>query len=189
MQVYEFCTVWRIAAPREAVFAALGQPMTWPMWWPEFVDVRQLAQGRPDGVGAVFRHTVRSVLPFNLTFRVQLTRCEAPLMQEARVVGELEGFGSLQLQEEDGVTAVRYLWRVRPTKRWMNLLSAARALFAWNHHVVMRRGARGLGGLLQAQVLSIDAHFRTTPVADEARRRWPGGSRLPQAVHASSSSA
>jgi hypothetical protein len=163
--LYEFWTLWRIEASPAAVFAALGEPTSWPTWWPEFVEVEQLEDGGPDGLGAVYRFVVQSFLPYRLSFRLRVTRREPPLLQEGTAVGELDGFGRLDLREDGGVTIVRYTWCVRTTKRWMNLLSAARPLFAWNHDVVMRRGAQGLGRHLGARVLGVESHTgQDTPV-------------------------
>ncbi len=70
---------------------------------------------------------------------------------EGRARGELEGTGCWTFDEADGITIVRYDWRVATTKAWMNLLAPlARPLFAWNRDVVMAWGQAGLLRLLAA---------------------------------------
>jgi hypothetical protein len=64
---------------------------------------------------------------------------------QATAIGGLSGTGLWQFSEIDGLTVVRYDWRVKTTKSWMNLLAPiARPLFKWNHDVVMRWGGEGL---------------------------------------------
>jgi hypothetical protein len=53
------------------------------------------------------------------------------------------------------VTAVTYEWKVRTTKRWMNLLAPlARPIFDYNHNVVMRWGGEGLARRLDCNLLA-----------------------------------
>ena len=48
-------------------------------------------------------------------------------------------------QIDGGSTRVRYDWRVKTTKPWMNLLApVARPFFKWNHDVIMGWGEEGL---------------------------------------------
>lgn len=48
-------------------------------------------------------------------------------------------------------------WRVRTTKLWMNIFSAARTpAFSWNHDVVMRQGGYGLAERLGARLVAHD---------------------------------
>jgi hypothetical protein len=69
--------------------------------------------------------------------------------------GELEGTGTWRLFEQEGVTAVVYDWRVRSTKRWMNMLApVARPVFEYNHDVVMRWGGEGLARRLGVELLA-----------------------------------
>jgi len=50
---------------------------------------------------------------------------------------------------------VIYDWRVRTTKRWMNLASPiARPIFKWNHDRVMRWGGEGLARHLGCRLLA-----------------------------------
>jgi hypothetical protein len=104
----------------------------------------------------VSRFTWRSVLPYELSFDAQVTRVERPYLIDGSATGELEGTGTWRLFEGQGTAAV-YEWRVRTTRRWMNLLGpVARPAFAWNHDLVMRQGAEGIARRLGVRLLARD---------------------------------
>ena len=65
---------------------------------------------------------------------------------EARAFGELDGSGLWQFFDDgDGRARVQYDWRVKTTKRWMNILAPiAKPFFRWNHNVIMGWGEEGL---------------------------------------------
>jgi len=154
MAHYEFITRWQIAAPIEPVFELLRDSAAYPSWWKGVKRVELLKTG--NGVGDISRFTWRSVLPYSLSFDLEVTRVERPFVIEGRASGELEGVGIWTLSTpEAGRTAVRYDWRVRTTKAWMNALGPLpRPAFMWNHDVVMRQGARGLANVLGARLIS-----------------------------------
>jgi hypothetical protein len=61
--------------------------------------------------------------------------------------GELEGTGEWTLWTEEDWTVVRYVWSIRTTARWMNLvgpLPFVDEIFRLNHHAVMRSGLVGI---------------------------------------------
>lgn len=145
MPRYCFVTRWRLAADLPAVHAALSEPAHWPAWWPGLEAVTLLAPGDVAGHGRRYRFTWRSALGYRLRFDLCVTRTDAPYRVEARASGDLAGLGRWSLREVDGTTEVTHLWRVATTPGWMNRLAPlARPLFAWSHHALMRRGARGL---------------------------------------------
>ena len=147
---YRFVTRWHIRASIEAVWEALSHAERWPQWWQGLREVVELRAGQTERIGCVQRFTWQGWLPYTLVVDMQVTRMERPRVLESLASGALEGMGRWTLSEEDGGTAVRYDWQVRTTKRWMNRLTpVARAVFRWNHDVVMRRGARGLKRLLE----------------------------------------
>jgi uncharacterized protein YndB with AHSA1/START domain len=159
MSSYSFLTTWVLDAPREAVYDAIHAVERWPEWWPGVVSVEKLADGTGhDGVGAVYRHRWRSVLPYTVGFDIETTRIERPALIEGRATGELVGTGRWQLiGEEDGPTTVTYEWNVETTRAWMSLLApVGRPVFAWSHNVVMRRGGEGLARRLGVPPLRND---------------------------------
>jgi uncharacterized protein YndB with AHSA1/START domain len=153
---YQFLTTWCIDAPIEAVFDVLNDSPGYPRWWKGVVGVEVLEAGDEIGVGELDHFTWRSVLPYSLGFDLRVTRVKRPYLIEGYASGELEGVGTWRLYEGAGV-AVVYDWRVRTTKRWMNLFGPpARRAFSWNHDVVMRQGGKGLAAELGATLLLHD---------------------------------
>jgi uncharacterized protein YndB with AHSA1/START domain len=153
---YEFLTTWCTDAPIEDVFDLLKDSAGYPRWWKSVVSVDRLEDGDAAGVGARDRFTWRSVLPYSLAFDLRVTRVKRPYLISADATGELEGVGTWQLYEGDGV-AIVYDWRVRTTKRWMNTFGPlARPAFAWNHDIVMRQGGHGLAAELGTRLLLHD---------------------------------
>ena len=156
MAQYEFLTTWCLDAPIDRVFDALRDSARYPQWWKGVESVVLLAPGDADGVGEASRFTWRSVLPYELSFDARVTRVVRPHLIQGSASGELEGTGTWRLFEGQGTAAV-YEWRVRTTRRWMNVLGpVARPAFAWNHDAVMRQGAAGLAGLLGARLVVHD---------------------------------
>ncbi len=146
MTDYTFVTLWRFRAPVDAVWALLHDAEAWPAWWRGVEQVEALAAGDALGVGTVRRFTWKSVLPYRLRFDLRVTRIEKPFALEGEAFGELEGAGRWSLEADGDWTRVRYDWTVRTTRPWMNALAPLlKPAFRWNHDVVMRRGAEGLG--------------------------------------------
>ena len=159
---YRFLTIWRIEAPLEAVWRAVHDAGDWPRWWRNVEAVSEIEPGDAQGVGALHRYTWKGVLPYRLTFDVRVTRIEPQALLEGSVTGALAGTGRWRFSRENGVTVVRYEWRVETQQRWMNLLAPlARPLFRWNHDAVMREGGIALAGLLGARVAGIEQRMLT----------------------------
>jgi uncharacterized protein YndB with AHSA1/START domain len=156
MAGYEFVTTWRLDAPIDPIFELLRDSARYPEWWKGVKRVELLKTGSEDGIGDVSRFTWRSVLPYSLSFDLRVTRVERPFTIEGEATGELEGTGLWTLSESDGDgTTVRYDWRVRTTRAWMNVFGPlARPAFVWNHDFVMRQGAHGLAAALGARVIA-----------------------------------
>lgn len=147
MTHYRFVTVWRLQAPIDRVFAEIDAVEAWPDWWPNVRRVEKLDAGGADGTGATFATTFVGRLPYNLRFDLRVTRREPPTSVVGDATGELEGVGEWTLWEEDGWTLVRYVWAIRTTAVWMNLLAPlpfVDAIFRLNHHSVMRAGLAGI---------------------------------------------
>ena len=143
---YQFVTIWTIPSPVEPIWAELMAPEQWPAWWRGVERVDLVRPGRgAHGVGAVRDYTWRSVLPYRLKFSMETTRVEALSLIEGRATGELEGSGCWHLTPLGSGTRIQYDWHVVANKWWMRTLAPiARALFEWNHDVVMEWGRKGL---------------------------------------------
>jgi uncharacterized protein YndB with AHSA1/START domain len=152
---YSFLTTWILDAPRDDVWKAIYAIEDWPRWWRGVRRVEKLEHGDAQGIGALYRHEWRSVVPYPVRFETRITRIERPHLIEAEADGELAGMGRWRFFG-DRETAVTYEWSVRTTRPWMNLLApVARPVFRWNHNVVMHQGGQGLADLLGADLLAV----------------------------------
>jgi hypothetical protein len=151
MGAYRFVTIWRLEAPIDGVFAAIDAIEEWPSWWPSVRAVERLTNGDANGIGATFRTTFQGRLPYQLRFDLRTTQRVEPTSLVGDASGELEGTGDWTLSEDRGWTRVRYVWAIRTTAAWMNLLAPlpfVDAIFRLNHHAVMRDGLAGIRGRL-----------------------------------------
>jgi hypothetical protein len=88
---------------------------------------------------------------------MRITRIEPLVALEGEASGDVEGTGRWRFSSERDTTVVRYEWRVRTRRGWMNLFAPlARPFFQWNHDFVMREGGRSLARLLGAQLIGIE---------------------------------
>ena len=154
MAQYEFTTIWRVRAPQDKVWDLIFNSDRWPNWWRGVEKVEKVHDGDANHVGAVYRYTWKSKLPYRLIFDMQTMRVEPRSIIEGRAIGELQGTGLWTLTHDHGITTVRYDWKVETTKAWMNLLAPiARPFFSWNHDVVMGWGGEGLARTLGVSLL------------------------------------
>jgi uncharacterized protein YndB with AHSA1/START domain len=155
MSYYEFVTVWRFDAPVEKVWDAIIRSETWHEWWTGVLRVVELKAGDKNGVGSIRRSAWKSKLPYTLEFDSEILRVEPMTTIEARAFGELEGVGLWTLTaENENATSVRYDWRVKTTKPWMNFIAPlAKPFFKWNHDYIMNRGGEGLAKKLNCRLL------------------------------------
>jgi hypothetical protein len=155
MARYSFLTTWILDAPRDDVWAAIYEIERWPEWWRGVRKVERLEEGEDGGIGALYRHEWRSVIPYPVRFETRITRIERPHVIEADAYGELAGTGRWRFHGERETT-VTYEWDVRTTKAWMNIVAPVAApIFRWNHNVVMHQGGEGLSALLGARLLAV----------------------------------
>jgi hypothetical protein len=151
---YSFVTVWRVEAPIETVWEAIYHAEAYPGWWRAVLDVTNVEQGRPDGVGRADRFAWRAPLGYRLRFVLRLTTVQRPVRLGGVASGDLEGTGEWNLRQDGDATEVRYDWSVRTRRGWMNVLAPiARPAFRSSHDAVMRAGATGLARLLGVRVV------------------------------------
>lgn len=173
MADYRFLTTWQIEAPLQAVFDLVFDSLRWPGWWHGAECVEQLEEGDACGVGSLRRYTWKSLLPYRLRFDARATHIAPLCALEATVDGDLQGRGCWTFCHDKGITTVRYEWHVCTTRRWMNLLApVAHPVFAYNHHILMQRGAEGVAHYLRARLVGVShaespAHGR---VAERVRQ-------------------
>jgi uncharacterized protein YndB with AHSA1/START domain len=153
---FQLVSEWRIDAPLDRVWDALCAVEDWPGWWPSVRQVKTLAPGNGNGIGAVNRCTWATALPYDLSFDMTVAAMEPMRRIEGHATGELEGTGVWTLSHGDGgangATMARYDWHVDAARPWMRRLAPLLApVFAWNHDVVMHRGEDGLRRHLGAE--------------------------------------
>jgi uncharacterized protein YndB with AHSA1/START domain len=143
---YEYRSRWLIAAPRDAVWAALTEVETWPRWWPYVRRVETLRRGDSSGLGAIRRIDWASRLPYGFTLDVECIEVQRERLLRGRSRGHLEGEGVWTLApHDDGGTEVRYTWTLDVNRPWMKLAAPLMTpVFRWNHEGVMRGGEAGL---------------------------------------------
>jgi carbon monoxide dehydrogenase subunit G len=174
---YHYVSTWKLRAPIEPVWSAISDLEQLPAWYPGVHEVQTLAPGDDHGVGARVRYVIKGRLPMRLVFEATIARVDPPREAELRAEGELAGTGRWLLDQEGEVTTVRYLWDVRTTRPWMNLVApVARPLFTWNSRGVMLEAGQGLARFLKVPL--VEAKF-TAP-------SWPGARPLRWAVLAAS---
>ncbi|MFJ9432285.1 SRPBCC family protein [Streptomyces sp. NPDC101490] len=140
---YRFRSVWRLAAPPDAVRAVLERAEEYPSWWPQVREVVPV----DDTTGAA---RFRSLLPYDLFVTVRALRRE-PRVLEVALHGDLEGWARWTLIP-DG-TGTRALYEQEAEVRTPLLRALAvpgRPLFRANHAWMMRRGRRGLAARLSS---------------------------------------
>jgi uncharacterized protein YndB with AHSA1/START domain/quercetin dioxygenase-like cupin family protein len=140
---YLFVDEWDVAAPVEAVFAALADSRTYPQWWrPVYIEVE--ADG-PPAVGEEARHHFKGRLPYHLRARSRIAKLEPPHLLEVEVDGDLRGTGIWTLTERADRTHVRFDWHVHADRALLRILTPVlRPAFRWNHNWAIARAIEGL---------------------------------------------
>jgi carbon monoxide dehydrogenase subunit G len=171
MADYHYMSTWQLQAPIEQVWSAIRNLERLPAWYPGVKEVQTLASGDGQGVGTRVRLVIKGRLPMRLAFEATITRVVAPRVLELRAEGELAGTGRWVLDQQGEITTARYIWDVRTTKPWMNLVApVARPLFTWNSKGVMVEAGQGLARLLEVPL--VDTEFSAPSWAVARPLRW-----------------
>lgn len=137
---YRFTSRWELPAPRRQVFEALADPLRYPLWWPQILEVRQLT----DDTG---RMRFRSLLPYELQVTAFAAGHDPDAgVLEARLAGDLAGVTRWTVSRDgDGPTVAVFHEDVVVNKPLMRLLALpGRPAFRANHAWMMRSGRLGL---------------------------------------------
>ncbi|MEU3979933.1 SRPBCC family protein [Streptomyces sp. NPDC026672] len=142
---YRFRSLWHLPVPPAVVYPVLERAEDYPRWWPQVRSVTRL----DDTTGVV---TVRSLLPYSLTFTVRESRHDpAAGVLEVVVSGDIAGWARWTLTAEGPGTLARYDQVVDVDKPLLRRLAVpGRPLFQANHRLMMRAGRRGLLAHLEA---------------------------------------
>ncbi|MFF1512114.1 SRPBCC family protein [Streptomyces sp. NPDC058326] len=140
---YRFRSVWRLAAPPDAVFAVLERAEEYPRWWPQVREVVPL----DDTTGTA---RFRSFLPYELVVTARAVRRDpAARVLEVGLGGDLEGWARWTVAPERSGTRVVYEQEVEVRARLLRVLAVpGRPVFRVNHALMMRGGRRGLAAHL-----------------------------------------
>jgi hypothetical protein len=136
---YVFRSEWHIRAGADAVYAALDDVATYPLWWRQVRSARWI----DDRSGEI---TCRSLLPYDLTF-VVARELEDPVDRVLRgtLTGDLNGTSQWTITANgDGAVAVfdENVTVGRGMLRAVGLV--ARPALTFNHGLMMRSGEAGL---------------------------------------------
>jgi uncharacterized protein YndB with AHSA1/START domain/quercetin dioxygenase-like cupin family protein len=147
---YVFVDQWHVAAPPDAVFAAVADARTYPEWWrPVYLEVD--ADG-PAELGKSSRQHFKGRLPYHLHTRSTVTAIDPPRSITAEVDGDLRGRGTWTLTPTETGTAVRFDWRVHADRPLLRALTPMlRPLLRFNHAWAIARAVDGLEPWAQAR--------------------------------------
>lgn len=136
---YRFRSVWRVPAPREAVYRVLEELAEYPRWWPEIRRSERVDD-------QTYELTCRSLLPYDLTFTTTQQRTDPDRgLLEASMAGDLEGFSRWTMREDLNGTRLMFTEVVIANKALLRRLAfVARPAFTANHALMMRHGQQGL---------------------------------------------
>ncbi|MFI9806867.1 SRPBCC family protein [Streptomyces sp. NPDC052301] len=142
---YRFCSLWSLPAPPGAVYTVLERAEDYPRWWPQVRAVTRL----DDDTGVL---TIRSVLPYAMTFTARATRHDRVAgILEVVMSGDIDGWARWTVTADGPGTLVRYDQVVDVRKPLLRLLAVpGRPVFRFNHRLMMRAGRRGLLRRLRA---------------------------------------
>ncbi|WP_413171594.1 SRPBCC family protein [Anabaena azotica] len=147
MTEYNFVTTWIIDAPIEKVWSEIINYPNWPTWW-KYVE-------RVISIQDYHRFIWKTPLAYKLAFDIKLIRVEPPNVLELMAKGDVDGVGLWELESIESGTLVRYTWKVKTTKAWMNILAIfLRPLMEWNHNAIMEEGGKALAQRLGAKLIS-----------------------------------
>ncbi|MFF0162821.1 SRPBCC family protein [Streptomyces sp. NPDC005263] len=140
---YRFRSRWSLPADPAVVYEALERFEDYPRWWRQVREVRQI-----DGTRGVV--TIRSFLPYDLTFTVREVRRDPVAgVLEIAMSGDLDGWARWTISADGTGSLARYDQLVDVNKPLLRRFAVpGRPIFRVNHRLMMRAGRRGLVGHL-----------------------------------------
>ncbi|HYF12607.1 MAG TPA: SRPBCC family protein [Actinomycetota bacterium] len=139
---YDFRSAWRVDSPPEHVFAVLQDVRSYPAWWPEVRRVERIDD-------ATVLVTIRSALPYTLSFELRRDLEDEPRRLTATMAGDLVGWSSWELVPDGDETELRFRERARVARPALAAVEPlARPAFIANHAWMMWNCRRGLEAAL-----------------------------------------
>ncbi|MBV9961999.1 MAG: SRPBCC family protein [Parafilimonas sp.] len=153
---YKFITRWKIEASINDVWYAIYKSEEWPNWWKGVIQVKIIKENDEQGINGIRQYKWKSLLPYTLSFKMQLIEKRDFVFLKGIAVGELEGDGTWYFKEENAITNIQYNWNVKTNKAWMNYFAIIlKPIFKFNHNIIMKWGAEGLAKKLNAKLISV----------------------------------
>jgi hypothetical protein len=143
MSRYEFQTVWRVKGTvSEVAHVITDDPTDLVRWWPSvYLDVQQIEEGEPSGVGRAYRLYTKGWLPYRLRWSFRVTEVEYERRIAIEAWGDFNGTGVWHFEQEGDTAVVTYDWRISADKPLLRYLSfLLRPVFSANYHWAMRQG-------------------------------------------------
>ncbi|NVN00758.1 hypothetical protein [Arthrobacter sp. SDTb3-6] len=157
-RLYDLSSSWTFANTHQEVWDVIADPnMSWPDWWPGCTYAKPLQRSPQAGtsneellLATTATLKFKASLGYSLAVSYHPTHVESPREVVFDAGGDLAGEGCVILSPLDnGHTQMDIEWRVRPTSRWMTMLSpVASPAFTFAHAALMRRGESGLRAYL-----------------------------------------
>ena len=124
------------------VWRALERSDRFEMWWPWMRSLRMSGSGIAEG--AEWRFEIAAPLPSRMKVATHIVESVAPARITARVTGDLEGDGSLELRPGASETVVDVRWDVEVVQRPMRAaIRVARPVVTWAHDWAVRTAVDG----------------------------------------------
>ncbi|NVM98508.1 SRPBCC family protein [Arthrobacter sp. SDTb3-6] len=157
-RLYDLSSSWTFPNSQQEVWKVIADPdMAWPDWWPGCTYAKPLERSPHSGtsnedllLATTATLKFKASLGYTLSVSYHPTVVDSPREVVFDAGGDLEGEGRVVLSTIDnGHTRMDIEWRVRPTSRWMTILSPVAApAFTYAHAALMRRGEAGLKAYL-----------------------------------------
>ena len=144
---YHFTTRWTLDAGCEEIYHILEKATDLPRWWPSvYLEVLELEQGAPDGVGKYIALHTKGWLPYTLRWNFRVTAAHFPTGYTLEADGDFEGRGVWTFRPlPDGRCEAVYDWQISARKPLLKYLTfLLRPLFSANHRWAMRQGEESL---------------------------------------------
>src|SRR5690349_19690777 len=116
---YHFVSRWHVDAPLEDTWNLICNASGWPDWWKGVIAVDEVKPGASNDVGAVYRYTWKSALPYTLTYDAELQERVELQRLSGHASGELNGTGTWEFHTATKGTLVTCTWKVETTRWWM----------------------------------------------------------------------
>lgn len=140
---YRFTAQWSLRADVPAVYAAILDLTSYPLWWPDIRSVERIDDDTAEMV-------CRAVLPYAIRFRMhRAVQDERGGRVRVDLSGDVEGPLHGVLTAAPSGTRLVIAQQVVANKPLLRALApVVRPLLRANHTAMMRRGQRGLRGYL-----------------------------------------